>query len=273
MTRLLGTRALGPRVAMALALTLVLVLSIVLWLGSPGARGQSSPQSKSSGYDPALVSRGEQLFIANCASCHGASGGGTSAGPPLIDVGAAAADFMLRTGRMPAANSKDQALRRDPAYSEGKIRALTAFVASLDDGPGIPTVDLAGSDLGRGEELFLQNCAPCHGSTGVGGTVGNVLAPGLKASEPVDVAEAVIIGPGQMPAFAFDQSQRDDLAAFVKHLQGSTGPGGADIGAVGPVPEGFVAWGIGLGVVIFVLFLIGRSHVKPEGEVEAGHEG
>ena len=31
------------------------------------------------------LARGANLFEANCASCHGPEGGGTAAGPPLVD--------------------------------------------------------------------------------------------------------------------------------------------------------------------------------------------
>src|SRR4029077_19949896 len=47
------------------------------------------------------VAAGQAVYSARCASCHGSEGQGTALGPPLIGVGAAAADFQLRTGRMP----------------------------------------------------------------------------------------------------------------------------------------------------------------------------
>ena len=31
------------------------------------------------------ASRGADLFVAGCATCHGAEGGGTETGPPLVD--------------------------------------------------------------------------------------------------------------------------------------------------------------------------------------------
>ncbi len=44
---------------------------------------------------------GEALYLQSCAACHGPGGAGTADGPPLVGVGAASADFVLRTGRMP----------------------------------------------------------------------------------------------------------------------------------------------------------------------------
>ena len=254
-------------VALTVTMLVAAALAVLTWVGAPRVSGQETTSQKS--FDPALVARGQDLFIANCASCHGANGSGQGPGPSLRGVGAAAADFMLRTGRMPAADPNGETMRGPVAFPEGKIRALVAYVGSLGKGPGIPTVNLAGTDLGRGEELFLENCAPCHGAAGVGGTVGNTLVPSLTHAEPYQVAEAVIIGPGQMRKFAFNQQERDDIAAFVEHIRSSS-PGGADIGAAGPVPEGYVAWGVGLFSVILVIFLISRTHSKSAGE---GHEG
>ena len=51
---------------------------------------------------------GKQLFLANCATCHGVNAEGTKSGPTLMGVGAASVDFQVGTGRMPLAgpNSK-----------------------------------------------------------------------------------------------------------------------------------------------------------------------
>ena len=62
------------------------------------------------------VEEGKQLFLANCASCHGqnaegrATGNGDKiAGPALAGVGAAAVDFQVGTGRMPLSGPMVQA--------------------------------------------------------------------------------------------------------------------------------------------------------------------
>ena len=50
------------------------------------------------------VANGKKLFVANCATCHGANGLGIKdAGPSLAGVGAASVDFQMGTGRMPMA--------------------------------------------------------------------------------------------------------------------------------------------------------------------------
>ena len=83
---------------------------------------------------------GAGLYQANCARCHGAQGNGlTGQGPSLKDAGALRADFYLRTGYMPLGNPHDQPSRSRVLFTEGELRALVGFVASLGHGPAIPS--------------------------------------------------------------------------------------------------------------------------------------
>ena len=211
------------------------------------------------------IERGRELFLESCQSCHAAEGQGTRFGPSLDNVGAASVDFYLRTGRMPLADPDAQAVRKPPAFSPGEIDDLVAYVTSLSEGgPGIPDVDPDAGELSTGEELFTSNCAPCHGANGNGGAVGGAaLAPSLLETEPLDVGEAVLIGPGQMPVFGFSDAQRNSIVRYVNYLQEKPDPGGADIGGIGPVPEGFVAWGVGIVSVLAVSVFIGSAR-RPE---------
>jgi ubiquinol-cytochrome c reductase cytochrome c subunit len=211
------------------------------------------------------ASDGQELFEASCSTCHGPDGRGTDNGPPLEGVGEASADFQLRTGRMPLANS-GQAVRKDPAFTDEKIDALVEYVGTLGDGPEIPEIDLEGASLVDGQALFIENCAACHGATGAGGAVGNeALAPSLTAASEVEIAEAVVTGPGQMPPFDFTDAQLNDIVNFVVYLREEPRPGGADIGGIGPVPEGFVAWFVGLGSLLLISRLIGsKRKADPE---------
>ena len=202
---------------------------------------------------------GQELFEASCSTCHGVDGQGTSNGPSLDGVGEASADFQLRTGRMPLANSR-QSVRKDPAFSDEQIEALVEYVGNFGDGPEIPEVDLENASLVDGQALFIENCAACHGATGAGGAVGNqALAPSFSAASDVQIAEAIITGPGQMPPFDFTDSQVNDLVNFIDYLRDEPRPGGADIGGIGPVPEGFVAWFVGLGSLLLICRFIGSK--------------
>lgn len=205
------------------------------------------------------AANGQELFEASCSTCHGVDGRGTDNGPSLEEVGEASADFQLRTGRMPLAGS-DQAVRKDPAFGNDQIEAIVEYVGTFGDGPGIPEVNLEGASLVDGQALFIENCAACHGATGAGGAVGNeALAPSLWVASEVEIAEAMIVGPGQMPPFEFTDAQRNDLVNFVIYLREEPRPGGADIGGIGPVPEGFVAWLVGLGSLLLICRFIGTN--------------
>ena len=213
----------------------------------------------------AQESEGGQLFIQSCASCHRADGSGTEFGPAIQNAGEAAADFQLRTGRMPLADLNDQTRRKPPAFDEEQIAAIVDYVGSLGEGPGIPTVVPEGGDLVLGQQLFVSNCAACHGATANGGAAGvGALAPSLYAANSLDIAEAVITGPGEMPVFDFEQDELNAIARYLDYVQTEEAPGGADIGGIGPVPEGFIGWAVGMLTLGLVCYLVG-SRVKKEG--------
>jgi len=45
----------------------------------------------------------------------------------------------------------------------------------------------------------------------------------------------------------------------VVFLQTQPNPGGASIGGIGPVPEGFAGWILGLGLILVVVLVVGRD--------------
>lgn len=207
------------------------------------------------------VDAGRALYKASCATCHGPDGEGIEGWPSIVNAGAAAADFQLRTGRMPFTQERgEQALRKPPAYDDAEIRDLVAFVASLGDGPNIPDVHTDDGLLQRGQLLFATNCAPCHGATGNGGAVGGgAIAWPLHQVTPQLVAEAMITGPGQMPVFDLPDDDRNAVVTYVEYLRDAPSPGGFAIGGIGPVPEGLVAWLVGMGLLGLVVVLVGRE--------------
>ena len=182
-------------------------------------------------------------------------------GPSLQEAGEAAAYYYLSTGRMPLANSEEQPQRKDPAYDEQEIEALVAYVGSLGDGPAVPDVDTAGADLAVGGELFRANCQACHSASGSGGALSyGRAAPRLSDATPTEVGSAVRVGPGQMPVFGpetISDDELNDLAAYVEYLRSPEDPGGIPIGRTGPIPEGFVAWLVGMVALLAIVAWIG----------------
>ena len=75
---------------------------------------------------------------------------------------------------------------------------------------------VASGDAGRGEEVYAQNCAACHGDDGGGGT-GPALAGNEEYADPEVVVPQIREGGGGMPAFEDRLSAEElaDVSAFV----------------------------------------------------------
>ena len=247
------------RILVVLALVGGSLAVAVLTVGTAGAQlHQPAPPAQ------AEIEAGRQLYLVACTTCHGTEGEGVpDRGPTLIGVGAASVDFYLTTGRMPLDRPRAQADRKRVAYSPAQIRQLVSYVASLAPGPAIPRIDPATGDLADGNRLFANNCAPCHSSAGAGGALGHaVYAPPLNRATPLQVAEAVRVGPGAMPVFgpdAIDDQQLASIVRYVGYLRRPDDRGGLGLGHLGPIPEGFVAWIFGLGAMLMAVRWIGTK--------------
>jgi len=221
---------------------------------------------------------GRVLYLRDCAWCHGANAEGTPRAPDLKSEtrGAAGVDFVLRTRRMPLRKPEDP-MRRGSAttvYSAQDREAIVDFVASLyPAGPPVPQLAQNPPPLAKGADLYLANCAACHSSTGIGGTLSaaqrsaaaaaappETFAPPVTSSTAIEVAEAIRVGPGTMPVFGpktLSPEEVDAIAAYVQYLRQPSDPGGIASGHIGPVSEGAVGWLIGLGLLLGVSRWIG----------------
>ena len=220
--------------------------------------GAAAPAHAQRSGDPA---RGRALFVLGCASCHGADARGRrKLGPSLRRAGAQAADFYLRTGRMPLAEPQDYPVRTHPAYPPAELADLIAYLGSLG-GPPVPVVHPERGSLARGLRLFTTNCAGCHQIDAQGGVVIGAIAPPLQRATATQIAEAIRIGPYLMPRFTERQlsaAEVDDIARYVLFTRHPADRGGWGIGHIGPVPEGMIAWLVGLAALIAVARLIGE---------------
>ena len=265
--------------AILTAAAVVLTTAVLLAGGAPTPAtaqtdaGQTTTAAPTTATPPTTASPeqlelGRQLYTQACTSCHGAAGEGLElsggvAAPSLIGVGAASVDFYLSTGRMPLADTNvPQAVRKPPAFDAEQRAAIVAYVVSFGPGgPPIPQVDLAGTDLSRGLGLYLLNCAACHNATGFGGALSyGSFAPNLHQATPTEIAEAVRIGPGNMPVFGPDtltDREVDDIVSYVLYLRHPDDFGGAGLARVGPTTEGFVALLFGLGPMLLFVAWVG----------------
>lgn len=235
-------------------------------LGPPSADDQPAvgplerPAPGVEARDPALVAQGRRLFADGCSSCHGEDARGISGrAPSLRGVGAASADFYLGTGRMPIDDPRDEPVRAKSPYRPEQRRALVAYVAEFG-GPPIPRVDPAKGTLSTGLELFTEHCASCHQVLARGGMMNGAVVPDLLLSTPVQVAEAIEVGPYVMPHFReLDQKEVDSIARYVEYAKRPEDRGGWGIGHIGPVPEGMVSWLLAGGALLLTIRLIGET--------------
>jgi ubiquinol-cytochrome c reductase cytochrome c subunit len=246
----LAARRRSKLASLVLVLLGLIVTGVAYAALAPGRAGAAE--------DPAQqVAAGRALFLANCATCHGIDAAGRENAPSLIGVGAASVDFQVGTGRMPLERSSPQAPQGDVKFTPEQISQLSAYVASLGPGPGIPTeeqVDPNKGDPSRGAAIFRTNCAMCHNFAGKGGALTRgKYAPNLDGTTPTHIYEAMLTGPQSMPVFG-DQTitpqDKRDIIAYLKTTETQPSPGGFSLGFVGPVNEGLVAFVVGLAALV-----------------------
>lgn len=221
---------------------------------APAANAQTTSNS---------VEDGRLLYLQNCASCHGNAGEGSSVAPPLASSGPAGLDFYMRTGRMPLARLGTPGYEQPPQLSQAAIDAIIEYASAFSEGPQIPTVT-TGTDLSRGWEMYVNNCAACHGVTGEGGSVGpGITAPTLGGGDSRTIAEAMLIGPGAMPKFAFAQADVDSIVSYVHTLDNPPTPGGFSLPGGGPVIEGALAAVLGIAGLIVISRWVAKRDSLP----------
>jgi ubiquinol-cytochrome c reductase cytochrome c subunit len=257
-----------------LAPLVAVVLTVVVLHAAPvaAARQASAP-------GPTDV---REVFLADCAVCHGSDGRGTARAPTLVGVGRASLDYQLSTGRMPLAGvGRDDAepgaplkplpnkaesdpdlvpRRHTPAYAPETVAALVDYVARTvgGGGPDIPHVPGGEGNLAEGGDLFRLQCAACHSWAGDGGALVRQQAPAVHAATPVQVAEAVRVGPGLMPAFgdaALTDEQLASVVSYVQYLDEPDDRGGQPLWHLGPFAEGAVALVALGGLLLFVRWI------------------
>ena len=242
------------------------------------------------------IDAGRELFLVGCSFCHGQNAEGvvsqdgkTQLGPSLIGVGAAAVEFQVETGRMPAEAPGKQFPRKKVLFSEEEVDQLEAYISSLAPGPASPepaeydlntyaeneglSADEQRAAIVRGGQLFLTNCTACHNFEGSGGAMPDgKYAPKLKGVESKHIYEAMLTGPQQMPVFSngvMTPEDKRDIIAYLKSIEDTEetpGYGGFSMGGFGPVAEGLFAWLAGIGVLVGFAYWIAAHTARSKKE-------
>ncbi|GAA2456489.1 c-type cytochrome [Streptomyces glaucus] len=254
-----------------LAALVVLLLALACTGGLYAAFAPASKAQADETAQSLTIEEGKKLYTVGCASCHGTGGQGTSDGPSLVGVGAAAVDFQVGTGRMPAQQPGAQVPDKPNIYSQAQIDQLAAYIASLGAGPAIPTEEQyspEGADIAKGGDLFRTNCAQCHNFTGKGGALTHgKYAPSLEDVSPRHIYEAMQTGPQNMPSFpdtTLTEQNKKDIIAYLNAVNGeeSASYGGLELGGIGPVAEGLFGWIFGLGTLVAVAVWVAARTAK-----------
>lgn len=267
------------RAARALSgwLLVAAVALAVTALGPFGARAQEDEG------EDAGDARREELYAVQCAGCHGVDGrGGVTAGgleapallPELNDrMTIAYARLVMATGRMPpAGDPADNRIRRETLTEEEQDDILRFMEERFDLEGDVPEPDPEEGDAAVGLQVYAQNCAACHGASGAGGVAGGgAWTPRVNDVSPQTLADAVRVGPFQMPQFdeeQISQDELDDMAAFLHEVEEE---GGTLLfpGELNPVfASGF---GAGLAAVIIVMLVLisGKPTMFPDPERDA----
>ena len=113
--------------------------------------------------------RGDELFAAHCAGCHGDTGKG-GVGVPLSlpsFLESVDDDFLHKTIRMGRPGRVMPAFR---ALSDAQVDAIVRHIRSWSGKPEPEFSDKpVRGDAPRGKQLFASYCAACHGVNGDGG--------------------------------------------------------------------------------------------------------
>jgi cytochrome c oxidase cbb3-type subunit 3 len=188
--------------------------------------------------DPDAIRRGRNVFLNNCAGCHGSDGRGAPGFPNLADddwLWGNAPETVLasiqqgRMGVMPA---------WAPVLGAAGVEDTLAYVMSLS-GRKLPAGNVA-----AGKQRFAEVCSACHGADGRGNPL--LGAPNLTdnvwlyGGSVAAVRDSIAKGrQGQMPAHGdlLGETRTKLLAAYVLSLSAEQGASPV-LSSAGSAPSG-----------------------------------
>ena len=189
---------------------------------------------------------GAALYNRHCAACHGNNGmGGVGVPLALADFLAVADDHYLRT-----TIRRGRPGRVMPAFTQLREEEVTALVRHILSWKAPQTKSQAliparRGSAARGEPLYVQHCAACHGDHGQGGHGTGVtfsrprdypiLAPALNnpgflaAASDAMIKTTLVHGRTGTPMVSFrtkglSDKNLDDIVAYVRSFQTKASP-------------------------------------------------
>jgi mono/diheme cytochrome c family protein/rhodanese-related sulfurtransferase len=193
---------------------------------SASAAATAVPPSHSAGSTQGPID-GAALYQRYCALCHAKDGTGYIAdnAPSLVSqtfLESASNHFIaqgIRAGR-PGTAMAGYEKRRGGPLEPKEVTAIVKFLRSKGPAPKrLPQV-VAKGDPERGERVWAEQCATCHGTEGQRGKAPMLHNPEfLATATPAFLHYAIVQGrpPTQMPAFAgkLSDTQIDDVVMYL----------------------------------------------------------
>jgi ubiquinol-cytochrome c reductase cytochrome c subunit len=218
----------------------------------------------------------ETIYANQCATCHGSDGGGRTipgtdeVAPPLVgnpDVTVPYVDLTIRVGRMPPPENEpfDNRHRQVVIGDDDRALLVTYLAEQFDLEGEIPQPPEG--DAASGRAVYAANCAQCHGSTGAGGVAGaGAWTPDVIGRDDVAIAEAIRVGPFEMPRFGEEQisdQEIGDVAAFLDEVAGEEG---TPLGLVeiNPVYASGFAFAFAVLILVSAMWIAGRPTMFPD---------
>jgi cytochrome c551 len=96
------------------------------------------------------------------------------------------------------------------------VYLLAELHLAKDEAASAPAGVVVAGNAARGETLFAENCASCHGDAGAGGGVGPTLAGSGVA--PEDAQATIENGSGIMPADLVSGQDLSDVLTYIETI-------------------------------------------------------
>lgn len=258
-----------PRARLVLRAGILVALLLVLLALAAGVSAQEGD-----------ITRGSQIYDANCAVCHGSEGQGRiganlSGAFPAIDP-EAFARATVEQG-IPGSTMPAWSQQHGGPLDDQEIEDVVAFVTSLSGGRSpmaptatplpvtpVPTVPGATGDPGHGRALFVENCAMCHGERGQG-LVGANLNKAFASFNPQQFVRATVsdgITGTAMPAWSqakggpLAEQEIDDISAYIVTLAATAPQATATPAPTAQATSGGLPWWLLVLLTIIVVVVV-----------------
>jgi mono/diheme cytochrome c family protein len=236
--------------------------------------------------EPGDPARGGELYVENCAVCHGVDGQGRIGASlqdfPGIDAGAAM-EAVIASG-IPGSVMPAWGQAGGGPLSEQDIRDVAAYVLGAFGGtqpiaplptyqaPAIPALPEVEGDPSAGAAVYQANCVMCHGDQGQG-RFGLALAKAWPVTDPPTYIRQVVgqgIDGTTMPAWSqagggpLTDDEIGDVAAFILTLEPAAAPTPIPefAGPMGSTPTLLLLAGIAAVVVVVLVVYFRRARTE-----------